>query len=235
MNFYISWGQSRNSRQGAGCINKEERRKETREFVRRMDPSSLFEYMVDLVERIFLLNQKSSILNLVLAISTVFSVTVLLIERQIIVLHGCIATHPERFAINLICGSKGDKDKDIAFHFNARFDENCIVRNSMVNKKWGQRNAEEAFLSKGVPFNISIHVFPDHFQSPTQPNQRLGVSDGIKIELLRFDGFPVVYPGVPPPNIGFVTGEAHSQPPPPMYNPNVPLTAPIPGGISPAR
>lgn len=60
-----------------------------------------------------------------------------------------------RFSINLL------RNKDFAFHFNPRFDEDgikVIVRNSMVNDVWGQeeRIAPSFPFVQGKPFEVSI-------------------------------------------------------------------------------
>lgn len=63
--------------------------------------------------------------------------------------------HIIRFSINLA------KNKDIAFHFNPRFDENGIkvmVRNTMINDVWGteERTASSFPFIPGKPFEVSI-------------------------------------------------------------------------------
>lgn len=64
--------------------------------------------------------------------------------------------HIFRFSINLA------KNKDIAFHFNPRFDElgiKVIVRNSMINSMWGaEEKAAPSFpFAPGQPFEVSIN------------------------------------------------------------------------------
>ncbi|XP_073520671.1 galectin-9 isoform X2 [Phyllobates terribilis] len=60
-----------------------------------------------------------------------------LFPSKVIVIRGAVPPHhPQRFHINLnFCGG-------IAFHFNPRFNENTIVRNSKLNNSWGKEERE---------------------------------------------------------------------------------------------
>ncbi|KAL5008483.1 hypothetical protein ScPMuIL_014064 [Solemya velum] len=190
-----------------------------------------------------------------------------LVDGRSIVLKGRSPEYLERFAIDLLCESKGD----IAFHFNPRFNEKCIVRNTKVNNNWGTEERGGCFpLQKEVPFEIVIQVNANHFtvlvngqhfctykhRVPINLVNIVAVSDGINIDQFRFDGFAPVIPGgggFVPPGVqpekfnmvlpgggGFVPpgfqpemvniGLA-AKPPPPIYNPPVPLVTSIQGGI----
>lgn len=48
-----------------------------------------------------------------------------------------VSPNPNRFAINLNGAYYGPQQDDIAFHFNPRFPERTIVRNSKQSNKWG--------------------------------------------------------------------------------------------------
>ena len=56
--------------------------------------------------------------------------------------------------------------EDVAFHFNPRFKENCIVRNSRINGKW-MNEERDGYGMPFVPrsaFQIKIIVEPDSYQ-----------------------------------------------------------------------
>ncbi|KAM5181651.1 galectin-9-like isoform 2-T2 [Mantella aurantiaca] len=55
-----------------------------------------------------------------------------LFPNKVIVIRGAVTGHPKRFHVNLKFHG------GTAFHFNPRFDENTIVRNSHLNNSWGK-------------------------------------------------------------------------------------------------
>ncbi|KAI6197339.1 hypothetical protein M3Y94_01212200 [Aphelenchoides besseyi] len=58
----------------------------------------------------------------------------------------------KRFHINLL-----KKNGDIALHFNPRFDEKHIIRNSLINNEWGNEEREgKMVLEKGHGFDLKI-------------------------------------------------------------------------------
>ncbi|VDN50599.1 unnamed protein product [Dracunculus medinensis] len=58
----------------------------------------------------------------------------------------------KRFHINLL-----KKNGDIALHFNPRFDEKTILRNSLINGEWGNEEREgKNILEKGIGFDLEI-------------------------------------------------------------------------------
>ena len=63
-----------------------------------------------------------------------------------------------RFAINLQVGPNVNPRDDIAMHVNVRFDENSIVRNSLMYQNWGDEERQPNFmpLQRGVNFEILI-------------------------------------------------------------------------------
>ncbi|XP_063282868.1 galectin-9-like [Pelobates fuscus] len=79
-----------------------------------------------------------------------------------IVINGTVSVHPKRFHINL-------KFKDgTALHFNPRFDENTIVRNSHLNNSWGkeerQLSGHGMCFAPGQSFVIQIICEPHAFK-----------------------------------------------------------------------
>lgn len=69
---------------------------------------------------------------------------------QVVYLQG-ISPDKGRFAFNLFPGKPYDMaspgQKDIAFHFNPRFDQNTVVRNTRSNSHWGNEERDG-----GMPF-----------------------------------------------------------------------------------
>uniref|UniRef100_A0A914LU38 Galectin n=1 Tax=Meloidogyne incognita TaxID=6306 RepID=A0A914LU38_MELIC len=58
----------------------------------------------------------------------------------------------KRFHINLL-----RKNGDIALHFNPRFDEKAIIRNSLIANEWGNEEREGKLpLEKGIGFDLKI-------------------------------------------------------------------------------
>nr|CAD2160439.1 unnamed protein product [Meloidogyne enterolobii] len=73
----------------------------------------------------------------------------------------------KRFHINLL-----RKNGDIALHFNPRFDEKAIVRNSLIANEWGNEEREGKLpLEKGIGFDLKIvneeYAFQDFLERGT--------------------------------------------------------------------
>ncbi|XP_044141057.1 galectin-9 [Bufo gargarizans] len=82
-----------------------------------------------------------------------------LFPSKVIVVRGTVnAHHPKRFHINLKFSG------GTAFHFNPRFDEQTIVRNSCLNSSWGKE--ERQIPSCGMGFapgqSFVIEIFCEH-------------------------------------------------------------------------
>jgi len=69
-----------------------------------------------------------------------------------LLIYGTPEKKGKRFHINLL-----RKNGDIALHFNPRFDEKHIIRNSLINNEWGNEEREGKLpLEKGVGFDLKI-------------------------------------------------------------------------------
>ena len=65
-----------------------------------------------------------------------------------------VAPESGRFHFD-ICS--GDNPDDIVFHFNPRFNEDCVVRNSRMGGDWGGEEREGKMpFSKGKKFLITV-------------------------------------------------------------------------------
>ncbi|PAV74200.1 hypothetical protein WR25_08761 isoform B [Diploscapter pachys] len=69
-----------------------------------------------------------------------------------LVLYGTPEKKAKRWNLNLL-----KKNGDIALHFNPRFDEKCVIRNSLISGEWGneEREGKNPF-EKGVGFDLEI-------------------------------------------------------------------------------
>ncbi|XP_018569624.2 tectonin beta-propeller repeat-containing protein isoform X2 [Anoplophora glabripennis] len=90
---------------------------------------------------------------------------------SIITLTGCIGDEAERIGINLDAPStyklrhKAHTElQNTCLHLNPRFTENCIVRNSMIDGKWGdeEREGGNPFV-RGQEFSLKIETTEDAF------------------------------------------------------------------------
>uniref|UniRef100_A0A1I7XAU3 Galectin n=1 Tax=Heterorhabditis bacteriophora TaxID=37862 RepID=A0A1I7XAU3_HETBA len=69
-----------------------------------------------------------------------------------LVIYGFPEKKGKRFHINLL-----KKNGDIALHFNPRFDEKAVVRNSLISNEWGNEEREGKIpFEKAVGFDLEI-------------------------------------------------------------------------------
>uniref|UniRef100_A0A803SVG2 Galectin n=1 Tax=Anolis carolinensis TaxID=28377 RepID=A0A803SVG2_ANOCA len=70
-----------------------------------------------------------------------------------------------RFQIDFQCGSAPSPRPDVAFHFNARFDESCMVGNSFERGNWQhEQRKQDMPFRKGHPFEIRFLVTNGSFK-----------------------------------------------------------------------
>ncbi|XP_062863505.1 galectin-3b isoform X2 [Trichomycterus rosablanca] len=84
-------------------------------------------------------------------------------DRMLITIQGEVKPNAKGFTVNL------SKNKDIAFHFNPRFNEDgkqVIVRNTFINNIWGkeEREASSFPFVPGKPFELKILATQTEFK-----------------------------------------------------------------------
>ncbi|XP_030751064.1 tectonin beta-propeller repeat-containing protein [Sitophilus oryzae] len=93
------------------------------------------------------------------------------IPGTVLTLTGCIGDEAERLGINLEAPYTYKKNhkaftelENMCLHINPRFSENCVVRNSMVDGKWGKEERDGKMpFSRSQEFNIRIESTEDAF------------------------------------------------------------------------
>lgn len=88
-----------------------------------------------------------------------------------ITITGCVGDDADRIGFNLEAEStyklrhKAHAElANIPFHFNPRFKETCVIRNSLIDDKWGNEEKEGTLpFSQGQEFKIVITVKEDDF------------------------------------------------------------------------
>lgn len=93
------------------------------------------------------------------------------VEGTILTITGCIGDEAERIAINLNAHStyklrhKAHAEyQNCVLHFNPRFDDNIIVRNTMIESNWGEEERHgDMLLARGHEFTFRIECKSDDF------------------------------------------------------------------------
>jgi len=70
---------------------------------------------------------------------------------RVVTVYALIPPSPDRFSINFCYHNK--PKKDVAFHFNPRFPEQVVVRNTMISKNWGREERQQTRF----PFQQNQH------------------------------------------------------------------------------
>ncbi|KAJ6664655.1 hypothetical protein lerEdw1_006228 [Lerista edwardsae] len=85
---------------------------------------------------------------------------------KLVVIHGFVPEHADRFQVDFQCGSSIKPRADVAFHFNPRFKRSgCIVCNTLREEKWGlEEITYEMPFKKGQSFEIVFMILHDKFQ-----------------------------------------------------------------------
>jgi hypothetical protein len=173
---------------------------------------------------------------------------------SLVVITGRVLPNAKRFEANFAVGGLITMDvikrADLALHFNVRFDQACVVRNSRQKGVWGPE--ERKVDGHAVPFvqgkvftlmflveqtEIKVAVDGKHFVSfkhrlPFTSVKIFNFEGDIEVEKIEYKREPRYSGG----------GDASSFHPPiglgipgstPIFNPPLPLNHPIPGGVRP--
>lgn len=170
---------------------------------------------------------------------------------RVIVIQGFIPFGGTNFRIDLCM------QPDIAFHVSPRFHEGCVVRNSLLYGNWGNEERHPAGLGglvQGQSFELMILTELSHYKLaisgrhlaefmhriPFQNVRTLEISGPVQVHRIEFrtnytaPAYPVL-PGFPPvicpsgPPLPAVISPTTLKP---VYNPALPLSYPMFGGLS---
>uniref|UniRef100_A0A8D2HGL3 Galectin n=1 Tax=Urocitellus parryii TaxID=9999 RepID=A0A8D2HGL3_UROPR len=141
----------------------------------------------------------------------------------------------QRFQVNFAVGQ--GPGADIAFHFNPRFDGwDKVVFNSQQGGRWGDEERKRSMpFSKGAPFELVFMILAEHYKVvvngdpfyefrhrlPLQMVTHLQVNGDLRLQSINFLG------GQFTPNQTMMG--------PPTFNPPVPFTARLQGGLTARR
>ncbi|XP_076988058.1 galectin-4 [Tamandua tetradactyla] len=170
-----------------------------------------------------------------------------------IYIQGVASEHMKRFFVNFMVGQ--GPESDIAFHFNPRFDGwDKVVFNTQQGGRWGSEEKKRSMpFRKGAPFELVFMVLAEHYKVivngnpfyefghrlPLQMVTHLHVDGDLELQSINFIGGqqppsqrPVTIPAYPGP------GQSFQQPSnlptmegPPTFNPPVPFTGRLQGGL----
>ncbi|XP_026538483.1 galectin-9 [Notechis scutatus] len=153
-----------------------------------------------------------------------------------IIVTGSVLKSCRRFQVDFQCGNCEMPKSDVAFHFNVRFDENCIVCNSHEKGNWQQEERKyDMVFRKGHPFEIRFLVNISSFvvlvdgklylefkhRIPLSRVDTIGISGELDVISISFQG-PITYP-------------VCSNPVFPTFSQPLPYRATICGGFFPSK
>ncbi|XP_033125921.1 galectin-8-like isoform X2 [Anneissia japonica] len=157
--------------------------------------------------------------------------------NKMIFIQGSVPIGADRFHINLQCGTSTNPRADIALHFNPRFQALKVVRNTLTRQSWGKEETQGSYFpfAHGQHFQIIILCEPHQFKVAVNGQHFIEYKHRIqqlnRIDTLAIDGKVQIY------SIRFSGGEpqAHAHAMGPIFNPPVPYTGGIQGGMVPGR
>ncbi|XP_023223799.1 galectin-4-like isoform X1 [Centruroides sculpturatus] len=87
-----------------------------------------------------------------------------LLPSTMLYISGRVTAFPNSFTLDFRCRIGDQPPADVAFHFNARFNQNVVVRNSYINSRWGAEERHGRFpFAPGTHFDMVIRIETDKF------------------------------------------------------------------------
>ncbi|XP_025103625.1 LOW QUALITY PROTEIN: galectin-9-like [Pomacea canaliculata] len=161
----------------------------------------------------------------------------------------------EGFSVNLC--QTAHREPSTTLHFNPRFHQNGVALNHLENGKWGKEERRDLPLHKGSDFDLRIKVKSNEFKikingshftdfvhrMPKETAQYLVIDGEVAVSFIRFSGLhgdanaPMAYGsyGGPQPAYNPAPMAYGSYGGQPIYNPPIPFTTEVPGGVYPGR
>ncbi|XP_043910585.1 galectin-9B-like [Protopterus annectens] len=124
-----------------------------------------------------------------------------LFDGKMVAVQGQVHSYCDRFVVNFQCGTSVNPRSDIAFHFNPRFDENCVVCNTLQHQNWGSEERkyevpfilgqrfEILFLTRASSFMVAVngsHFLEYKHRIPLSRVDTIHVSGQIQLSLISF-------------------------------------------------
>ncbi|XP_037675976.1 galectin-4 [Choloepus didactylus] len=170
-------------------------------------------------------------------------------------IQGVANEHMKRFFVNFTVGQ--GPDEDIAFHFNPRFDGwDKVVFNTKQGGRWGSEERKRSMpFRKGAAFELVFMVLAEHYKVmvngspfyeyghrlPLQMVTHLHVDGDLELQSINFIGGqqppsqrPMITPAYPGPGQNFQAQKSRdlvTMEGPPIFNPPVPFTGRLQGGL----
>ncbi|XP_058020226.1 galectin-9B-like [Ahaetulla prasina] len=129
-------------------------------------------------------------------------------DGMTVLVTGNVLKSCRRFRVDFQCGNCQMPRSDVAFHFNVRFDQNCIVCNSHEKGCWQQKERKhDMVFRKGHPFEIwflvnltsyVVHVDGKKYlkfkhRIPLSRVDNIGISGELYVDSVSFQG-PITHP-----------------------------------------
>jgi len=169
-----------------------------------------------------------------------------------VVISGRVLHHANSFSVNLCEGPS--YNEGCALHFNPRFQQHEVVRNHMQGGQWGNEETKGGMpFHKGHGFELHMKVTPHgykmtinnkhfcdfHHRIPKESVRYIYIEGEVFVNYIQFreSHRPHHHHPHAPGSHGFPPAQVPGYPggAEPIYNPPVPFTRHIPGGLHPGK